>query len=295
MNIQPPGRTKEFLSRYFRHPFSWPGVIISAIIVLTAVLAPLIANHPYAQVYSNLGLTADGGPILPAWHLGGFFLGTDQLGRDEFSRLVWAARVSIQVGVFATVISLAIGTVIGVTAGYFRGWVDTVLMRFTDVMLGFPFLFFLILIVTIIGPSLTVIYGAIGAFGWPAMARLARSQTLSVRERSFVEAAQSLGAKSGYIVFRHIVPNILSPVLVLGTLNVASNIVYESTLSFLGIGVPTPIPSWGKMISEGLSYLTIDPYLVLFPAIAISLTVLGFNLLGESLNTTVNGRSGGVR
>lgn len=280
-----------FWHRFIRHPFAIPGSIIVLVVVLTAILAPFLAAKPYARIYTLTGLSADGGPLPPQWRFGGFFLGTDQLGRDVFSRLIWAARVSIQVGVFATLISAFIGVAMGVVAGYYKGWIDNLLMRFTDIMLGFPFLLFIILIVSIVSPSVAVIYITIGVFGWTTLARVARSQALSVSQQPYVEAARSLGAKNLYIMVRHVLPNMLAPVVVLATMTVAQNIIFESTLSFLGIGVPTPIPSWGKMISEGLPYIGLDPTLVLFPAVAVSITTIGFNLLGDALNHALNPRN----
>jgi peptide/nickel transport system permease protein len=283
-----PGRL--VFRRFLRQRFGLPGLIIVLVVVLVAVLAPVLAPHPYGQIYSNRGLSADGGPLAPeGW--GAFFpLGTDQVGRDVLSRLLWAARVSLEVGVFATGIAAALGTAIGLIAGYFRGWVDNVLMRFTDIMLGFPFLLFVILLVTLLSPSVTVIVVVIGVFGWTTLARLARGQTLSVRQQEYVEAARSLGATDSHIIWRHVFPNILAPVLVLATMSIAGNIIAESSLSFLGIGVPTPIPSWGKMVAEGLPYLATDPTLVLFPALAISITTIGFNLFGDALNAALNPR-----
>lgn len=291
LEVQGPGSRNGFWKRFFRHPFAIPGSIIVFVVVMTAILAPVIATKPYARIYTLSGLSSIGGPLPPQWRFSGFFLGTDQLGRDVFSRLVWAARVSVQVGVFATLISGFIGVAMGVVAGYYKGWVDNLLMRFTDIMLGFPFLLFIILIVSIVSPSVAVIYVTIGVFGWTTLARVARSQALSVSQQPYVEAAQSLGGKNLYIMLRHVLPNMLAPVVVLATMAVAQNIIFESTLSFLGIGVPTPIPSWGKMISEGLPYLGLDPTLVLFPALAVSITTIGFNLLGDALNHALNPRN----
>lgn len=273
------------------HPFFWPGAILVVLVVCVAVFAPEIATRPYWQIYPDTGLSATGGPLPPQWTAKGFLLGTDWLGRDVFSRLVFSARISLQVGIFASVISGVAGLLIGLVSGYFGGWVDMVLMRFTDVMMGFPALFFLILLISLIGPNVEVIYLTMGLLGWPSIARFARGQVLSVRKETYVDAAQASGGSHARIILRHIMPNIITPVVVLVSMSISGNIIYESTLSFLGIGVPDPIPSWGKMVSGGLSYLYVAPTLVIFPILAISVTTIGFNLLAEAFNATANPRS----
>ncbi len=288
---------RSYWRKLARHPFFWPGVILVLLVLAVAVFAPEIATRPYWQIYANTGLSATGGPLPPSWSTKGFLLGTDWLGRDVFSRLVWSARISLQVGIFASVISGVVGLVIGLVSGYFGGWVDMVLMRFTDIMMGFPALFFLILLISLIGPSVEVIYMTMGLLGWPSIARFARGQVLSVRKETYVDAAMAGGASRTRIILRHIMPNIVTPVVVLVSMSISGNIIYESTLSFLGIGVPDPIPSWGKMVSGGLSYLYVAPTLVIFPILAISVTTIGFNLLAEAFNATANprGARGGHR
>ncbi|MCL6594852.1 MAG: ABC transporter permease [Firmicutes bacterium] len=281
--------------RFLSHPLAPPGLVIVGLMVAAAVFAPALMTHPYWEMYPITGLSATDAPLPPQWSLHGFFLGTDQLGRDEFSRLIWAARVSLQVGVLGSAISAAIGITLGVAAGYFGGWVDSLIMRVTDVMFAFPALFFLILVASVLSPSVPVIYLTIGLLGWPTNARFTRGQVLSLREQPFVEVARSLGARPSRIIWRHLVPNAIAPIVVVAGMSIPVNIIYESTLSFLGIGVPTPIPSWGKMIAEGLSYLNIAPWLVIFPTIAICLATVGFNLLLEALNATLNTRGAVVR
>ena len=285
------GGRRSYWRKLSSHPFFWPGASLVTLVLLVALLAPEIAPHPYWQIYPNSGLGPTGGPLPPQWSLRGFFLGTDWLGRDVLSRLVWSARISLQVGIFASAISGAVGLLIGLVSGYFGGWVDMVLMRFTDIMMGFPFLFFLILVIALIGPSVEVIYMSMGLLSWQSIARFTRGQVLSVRRETYVDAAAAVGGSRSRIILRHIMPNIITPVVVLASLSISGNIIYESTLSFLGIGVPDPIPSWGKMVSGGLSYLMVDPTLVLFPILAISITTIGFNLLAEAFNATANPRS----
>lgn len=273
------------------HPFFWPGAILVVLVVGVAIFAPEIAQHPYWQIYPNSGLSATGGPLPPQWTMKGFFLGTDHLGRDVFSRLVWAARISLQVGIFASAIAGMVGIIIGLASGYYGGWVDMVLMRFTDIMMGFPSLFFLILLMTLLSPSVQVMYVTMGLLGWTSIARFTRGQVLSVRQEAYIGAAQACGDSQTRIILRHILPNIITPVIVLVSMSISGNIIWESTLSFLGIGVPSPIPSWGKMVASGLPYLYIAPTLVIFPIVAISLTTIGFNLLAEAFNATSNPRS----
>ena len=283
------------LRRLLRHPFALPGLVIVAVMVFAAVFAPLIVTHPYWQMYPISGLTETDAPLPPHLSLHGFFLGTDPLGRDEFSRLVWAARISLQVGIFGSAISALIGVSIGVVAGYFGGTADNVLMRFTDVMFAFPSLFFLILIASVLSPSVSVIYLVLGIFGWPSIARFTRGQVLALRTQPFVEVAHSLGARPARSMWRHIVPNSLAPVLVIAGMAIPANIIYESTLSFLGLGVPTPVPSWGNMVAQGLAYLNIAPWQVIEPTIAICLATVGFNLLLEALGATLNTKGAGLR
>lgn len=283
------------LRRFLHHPFAVPGLVIVGMMVFVALFAPVIITHPYWQMYPLSGLSATDAPLPPHWSLHGFFLGTDPLGRDEFSRLVWAGRISLQVGVFGSAISALIGVTIGVVSGYFGGWVDNLLMRLTDIIFAFPALFFLILIASVLSPSVPLIYLVLGAFGWPSIARFTRGQVLSLRAQPFVEVAHSLGARPARVMWTHIVPNSLAPVLVIAGMAIPANIIYESTLSFLGLGVPTPIPSWGNMVAQGLSYLNIAPWLVIEPTIAICLATVGFNLLLEALGTTLNAKGAALR
>jgi peptide/nickel transport system permease protein len=283
------------LRRFLRHPFAIPGMLIVGLMTFVALFAPLIITHPYWQMYPLAGLSPTDAPLPPHWSLSGFFLGTDPLGRDEFSRLVWAGRISLQVGVFGAAISAFIGVLVGVVSGYFGGWVDNVLMRCTDIMFAFPSLFFLILIASVLSPSVALIYLVLGVFGWPSIARFTRGQVLALRAQPFVEVARSLGARPSRVMWTHIVPNALAPVLVIAGMAIPANIIYESTLSFLGLGVPTPVPSWGNMVAQGLSYLNIAPWLVIEPTLAICLATVGFNLLLEAVGATLNAKGAQLR
>jgi ABC-type dipeptide/oligopeptide/nickel transport system permease subunit len=254
--------------------------------LLFTLLGPWLAPHDYASQYSDTGLSPEGAPLGPS---AAFPLGTDHLGRDVLSRLMYGAWVSMAVGFVATAISLVIGVSFGLLAGYFRGWVDTLLMRFTDVMLSFPFLLLCIVIVKLRGePGIGNVFLVLGLLGWTSMARVVRSKVLSLREMEFVTAARALGAGHLRILLRHILPNILGPVIVLATLNIAVSILSESVLSYLGLGVPAPAPSWGQMLSDGQAFYRIAPRLIFAPGALILLTVLGFNLLGEGLRDVLD-------
>ena len=281
---------QQLIRRFIRNRLAIVGFVLVVIMVLVAILAPVIAPmSPYA-VHFN-GTTVTGQPLGPTWHWSHFFLGTNPNGQDEMSQLIYGARVSMEVGVMATLVMLVIGTTIGMVSGYAGGAVDNLLMRITDVMLAFPFLLFVILIRSVVAhPTVSTVYLAIGVLGWAPIARIARGQSLAARNLEYVEAAKALGASTPHIISRHVLRNTISAVLVFGTLQVANNILLESALSFLGVGVPDPIVSWGKMINLGLSYYQVDPYLIIWPGIAIVLATLGFNLLGDGLNDALNVR-----
>lgn len=219
-----------------------------------------------------------------------FPLGTDAFGRDVLSRLLYGARVSLWVGFVSVGLAVGIGLVLGLTAGYFGGWTDEAIMRGVDVMLCFPSFFLILAVIAFLEPSLTNIMVVIGLTSWMGVARLVRAETLSLRERDFVAAARLAGTSSRQIILRHIFPNALAPVLVSATLGVAGAILVESSLSFLGLGVQPPDPSWGNMLMEGKDVLEIAPWLSLYPGLAILITVLGYNLLGESLRDLLDPR-----
>jgi peptide/nickel transport system permease protein len=265
------------------------GVIV--VIILVAVFAPVftaITGHGPDDQYRVTGLTPDGLPMPPSSE---FWLGTDDLGRDILVRIVYGARISLLVGVVATALTVAIGVVVGLAAGYLGGLVDTVLARIVDVVLSVPFLLVAIALVSITGPSLTVVILVIGFFSWASVARIVRGQVLSLREREFVEAARSLGASDTRIMFVDILPNVLAPVIVYTSLLVPVVIVTQATLSFLGLGLPPPTADWGGMINEAVPYYQTSWWFVIFPGAALLITTLAFNLLGDGVRDAFDPRT----
>ncbi len=267
-----------FLSR---HGLLVLGLGLVGVMSLAAVLAPLLAPFDPLDIDVNVILQP------PSW---AHPLGTDALGRDVFSRILWGGRVSLWVGFVAVGISTAIGLALGLVAGYFGKLTDEIVMRGVDVMLCFPSFFLILAVIAFLEPSLTNIMVVIGLTSWMGVARLVRAETLTLKSRDFVLAARVAGAGPGRILLRHILPNALAPVLVSASLGVAGAILVESSLSFLGLGVQPPDPSWGNMLMEGKDVLGIAPWLSVFPGLAILLTVLGYNLLGESLRDLLDPR-----
>ncbi len=269
-----PGGSAALLRSMRRQPLLVMGLVLVGGVTLLSVCAPLFAPHDPSSMDLDAILV---GPSAAHW------LGTDGLGRDILSRLLYGGRVSLWVGFVAVGISVSIGTTLGLIAGYFRGLVDECIMRLVDIMLCFPSFFLILAVIAFLEPSLFNIMVVIGLTSWMGVARLVRAETLTLRERDYVAAARLSGASLSRILFIHILPNALPPVLVSATLGVAGAILVESSLSFLGLGVQPPTPSWGNMLLEGKESLEIAPWLSVFPGFAILFTVLGYNLLGESL------------
>jgi peptide/nickel transport system permease protein len=276
--------------RFRRHRLAIAGAAVIIFISLIAILAPLLhLQDPNAidQVHWQ------GYPLAPG--IANHLLGTDENGRDLLARLVWGAQISLQVAIFAVLMELTIGTVLGAIAGYYGGWVDYALMRVTDVFLSIPLLPLLLVLTAIVAATSTraslsfgVIVVIIGVLTWPAVARLVRASFLSLREKEFCEAARAIGGRDGRIIFRHLLPNAVAPIIVQGTLEVANVILLESTLSFLGFGIQPPTASWGNMLANAESNMTIAPWVAIFPGLCILVTVLAVNYLGDGLRDALD-------
>ncbi|SKA73757.1 peptide/nickel transport system permease protein [Paucidesulfovibrio gracilis DSM 16080] len=271
-------RRRSFLSR---NSLLLTGLVLVGLISLAAMLAPWLAPYPPDAINVEALLLP---PCPDHW------LGTDALGRDVLSRMLYGGRVSLWVGFVAVGLSTAIGLVLGLAAGYFGKITDEAIMRLVDVMLCFPSFFLILAVIAFLQPSLLNIMIVIGLTSWMGVARLVRAETLTLRNRDFVLAARVAGAGPLRIIFLHILPNALAPVLVSATLGVAGAILVESSLSFLGLGVQPPDPSWGNMLTEGKEVLGVAPWLSIFPGLAILFTVLGYNLLGEGLRDLLDPR-----
>jgi ABC-type dipeptide/oligopeptide/nickel transport system permease subunit len=276
------------MSRATRHLVrdarAWFGVFVVLVMVLMAIGASLFTRHDPTAIDLINQLQP---PSADHW------MGTDIQGRDVWARLVYGARVSLSVGLVSQGIALSLGLVLGLIAGYYGKWIDEIVMRLADVTLAFPTLLLLIALVAALQPSLTVVFLTIGLVGWAGMARLVRGQVLVVRELEYVQAMRALGARNARIIARHVLPAVVAPVVIAATLGVAAAIMAEASLSFLGLGVQPPTPSWGAMIADGrdLSQLRGAPWTSLFPGLAIGMTVLGFNLLGDALRDALDPRA----
>jgi peptide/nickel transport system permease protein len=262
------------MKRFLRNFAFTSGLILTVVLVLIALAAPLLA--PYDPDVQDTARRLE-----PPSHQ--HPLGLDDLGRDVLSRIVWGARVSLRVGFSVVVLASIIGITLGAISGYFGGWTDTIIMRVTDILLAFPGILLAIALVAVLGPSLNNVILALATIGWVGYARLVRGQVLKVREMEFVTAAKALGAKSPRVIVRHVLPNVINPVIVMATLGLAGAILSEAALSFLGLGVQPPTPSWGAMLTSGRRYLGLANHLAIFPGAAIMLAVMGLNFLGDGL------------
>ncbi|HLX47795.1 MAG TPA: ABC transporter permease [Streptosporangiaceae bacterium] len=261
------------------------------VLALLAILAPVISSlvgHSPDTPYTNTGLNSQGLPVGPS---GTFLFGTDGLGRDLFVRVLYGAQISLLVGFVSTLIGTAAGVVMGMTAGYFGGVIDTVLARFIDSVLAFPYVVLALALAVVFGPSLSVTIGVISFFSWAAIARVVRGQTLSIKEKEYVEAARSIGSGPWRIMFIDILPNLIAPVLVLATLAVPTAIVFEATLSYLGVGIQPPTSSWGNLLSQAQTFYQTSWWYLVFPAGFLLLTTLAFNLLGDGVRDAMDPRT----
>ena len=274
-------RQREFWSRLKGNRMAISGLILVLVLFAVALFAPWLA--PYDPLSINLKEVLR--PPSPA-----HYLGTDTLGRDVLSRIIFGARISLLVGFVAVGIATLIGLFIGALAGYYGGWVDSALMRLVDLMLCFPILFLILAVIALLGPSIWNIMAVIGFTGWMGVARLVRAEFLSLREREFVTAARALGAGDTRLILRHMLPNALTPVMISATLGVAGAILTESALSFLGLGVQPPTPSWGNILTAGKDNIEIAWWLSVFPGLAILITVMSYNLLGEGIREAIDPR-----
>jgi peptide/nickel transport system permease protein len=260
------------------------GAAVIVAVVTAAILAPWVTPYDPSEQFFD-GLTLEGAPLPPS---GRFWLGTDLLGRDVYTRLVYGARTSLVIGIVANAVAVLIGTVLGTAAGYAGGWVGTAIMRFTDLMMAFPALLLAIALAAILKPSLWIVAMVIALVNWVQTSRVIYTQTRALVELPFIEAAQALGAAWPRILLVHVLPHLLPHILVWGTLGIAVTVLLEATLSFLGIGVQPPTPSWGGIIFESQSYFLTAPWLVFFPGVSILLLALSFNLVGDGLRDALD-------
>lgn len=270
------------MRKVIANPLALAGLLIISLILLLALLAPWIAPYDPNAIDVKAILLP---PSMQHW------MGTDALGRDIWSRMLFGARISLLVGIVAVGIATSIGIVLGAVAGYYRGWVDTIMMRLVDIMLSIPTFFLILAVIAFLTPSIWNIMIVIGLTSWMGVTRLVRAEFLSLRNREFVLASQTLGAKDFRLIFIHLLPNSLTPIIVSSVLGVASAVLVESGLSFLGLGVQAPQASWGNILTDGKEYIQFARWLSLFPGLAILITVLGYNLLGEGLRDALDPRN----
>jgi peptide/nickel transport system permease protein len=266
-------------------------LIVILLLALLAILAPVIAawvGHPPNTPYTNKGLSSTGLPVAPS---STFLLGTDSLGRDLFIRILYGAQISLVVGFVSTAIGTTLGVTVGMTAGYFGGWIDTALARFTDAVLAFPYIVLALALAAVFGPSLFEVILVISFFTWAAIARVVRGQTLSIKEKEYIEAARSIGASPWRIMTLDILPNLIAPVLVLATLAIPTAIVFEATLSFIGVGVQPPASSWGNLLAQAQGFYQTSWWYLIFPVVFLLATTLAFNLLGDGVRDALDPRT----
>lgn len=269
----------EVVKELIKDPMGKVGLIGVVAIIILSLLAPIIAPYDVTEMFTQDKLT---GPSTQ------HFFGTDNFGRDVFSRVIFGAKVSLKVGIIAVGISATLGLIFGVVAGYFEGRVDNVIMRFMDILFAFPSILLALFIVSVLGPSITNTMIAIGIVNTPVFTRTVRASVISVKSMEYITSAASIGLKPKKIILKHIIPNILAPFSVQATLALSGAILTEASMSFLGLGIQPPDPSWGSMLNESRKYMEIAPWLVIFPAIFIIITILSFNILGDSLRDALD-------
>jgi peptide/nickel transport system permease protein len=278
---QPPvSEWKRTYRKFVKNPVGIIGLAMVLMITLMSIAAPLLTSHDPIDVHLEKKLQP------PVWQEGGsweHWLGTDEVGRDVWARLVYGSRISLAVGFFAVVISLVLGTALGMLAGYFRGKTDFAISTVIDIMMAFPFILLALATIAVMGPSLLNMILVLGLTDWTQYARLVRSEVINLREQEFIQAGYALGSRHWRIIWKHLLPNCLPSVIVLATLAMARAILMESSLSFLGLGVSSPTPSWGFMMSTGRPYIATAWWLATLPGIAILITVLGINLAGDRI------------
>lgn len=267
--------------RFFRNKAAVASLVILFLILLFISFAPLFFPFTYEDTDWNMMSTA---PTLEGYH----FFGTDSSGRDLLVRIAIGGRISLMVGIAGALISVCIGTIYGAISGYFGGKIDMVMMRFLEILSSFPFMFFVILLVTLFGQNILLIFVAIGAIAWLGLARIVRGQTLSLKNKEFVEAAIVCGVPRRQIIFKHIIPNVLGLVAVYASLEVPGFILFESFLSFLGLGTQEPMSSWGALLSDGAAQMEVSPWLLIFPAFFLCLTLFCFNFIGDGLRDALD-------
>lgn len=289
------GRTALWADVWYRlrhNKMAMVGLVIIALLVLVAVFAPLLAPQDplYSPLYDQNATPQEKAESVKQPPSVKHWLGTDDLGRDILSRLIYGSRVSVEVGIVAVLISLVIGLFFGALAGYFGGWGDSVIMRSADIFFAFPTVLGAIAIMTVLGPGLINVFIAIGVLGWATIARIFRSSILSVKENEYVEAARAMGASNTRIIWKHIMPNAIQPIIVYATMGVGGAILAEAWLAFLGLGQQLPTPSWGNMLTQYLPFYTTDPWMMFIPGVAIVVSVLAFILLGDGLRDALDPR-----
>ncbi|MET0357419.1 MAG: ABC transporter permease [Cellvibrio sp.] len=274
--------SQDAFRRLRKNKMAMAGLFLLVFLIVIALLTPWIAPYSYDGQDLALGATA---PSQQHW------LGTDSLGRDQLTRIMYGSRVSLAVGFIATAVALLIGVLWGATAGFFGGRVDALMMRTVDVLYALPFTIFIILLTVIFGSSMLLLFLAIGAVEWLTMARIVRGQVLTIKRQEFVEAAVSMGLSPWQIISRHLIPNVLGPIIVYTTLTIPSVILLESFLSFLGLGIQPPQSSWGSLISYGVETMEEQPWLLIFPGLTLSLTLFSLNFLGDGLRDALDPRA----